>query len=173
MPSGLGLRASNRASTGRLCLRDTVTHNHGAYSAIIGESIAREAEGVSIIYYTWTRYWISGILVPGENVEWLEEPETSLPDGQSGNTEFDGQNLGWAVNELRILASTEFLDANPAAEKLFELAEIEINDVSAQNNRMQQGEGSIEDIDSDVDDWIVANQDAYDSWIAEARSVTE
>jgi glycine betaine/proline transport system substrate-binding protein len=81
--------------------------------------------------------------------------------------------LGWSVNELRILASTEFLDANPAAEKLFELAEIEINDVSAQNNRMQQGDDSIKDIDSDVDDWIVANQDGYDSWIAEARSITE
>lgn len=125
------------------------------------------------VYYTWTPYWVSGVLVPGENVEWLEVPETSLPDGQSGNTEFDGRNLGWAVNELRILASTEFLDANPAAEKLFELAEIEINDVSAQNNRMQQGEDSIKDIDRDVDDWIAANQDAYDSWIAEARSVTE
>ncbi|WP_324753899.1 glycine betaine/L-proline ABC transporter substrate-binding protein ProX [Roseovarius sp. Pro17] len=154
-------------------LRDTVTHNQGAYSAIIGETIAREQAGESVIYYTWTPYWVSGVLVPGENVEWLEVPETSLPDGQTGNTEFEGRNLGWAVNELRIVASTAFLDANPAAEKLFELAEIPINDVSAQNSRMQDGEDSIEDIDSDVDDWIAENQEAYDGWIAEARKAAE
>ncbi|SEN66622.1 glycine betaine/proline transport system substrate-binding protein [Roseovarius tolerans] len=154
-------------------LRDTVTHNQGSYNAIIAETIAREQGGEAVLYYTWTPYWVSGVLVPGENVEWLAVPETSLPDGQSGNTEFDGRNLGWPVNELRILASTEFLDANPAAEKLFELATLEINDVSAQNNRMQSGEDSIEDIDSDVDDWIAANQETFDGWIAAARDAAK
>jgi glycine betaine/proline transport system substrate-binding protein len=154
-------------------LRDTVTHNQGAYNAIIAETIAREQAGEPVIYYTWTPYWVSGVLVPGENVEWLEVPETSLPDGQTGVTEFEGRNLGWPVNELRILASTAFLSDNPAAEKLFELAEIDINDVSAQNSRMQEGEDSVADIDSDVDDWIAENQEAYDSWIAEARKAAE
>jgi len=52
-------------------LRDTVTHNQGSYNALMADSIARLASGNSILYFTWTPYWVSGELVPGEHVEWL------------------------------------------------------------------------------------------------------
>ena len=96
-------------------LRDTVTHNQGAYNAIIADTIARHESGQPVLYYTWTPYWVSGALVPGEDVEWLNVPYTSLPDGVEAKTEFDGKNLGFAVDSMYILASDSFLEANPAA----------------------------------------------------------
>lgn len=154
-------------------LRDTVTHNQGAYNAIIADTIAVHEAGKPIIYYTWTPYWVSGVLVPGRDVEWIEVPETSLPDGRTDDTMYQDKNLGFAVNELRILANKDFLAANPAAEKLFELAEIEINDVSAENYLMRQGEDSIEDIDRHVDEWIETNRATYEGWIEAARKAAD
>ena len=154
-------------------LRDTVTDNQGEYNAIIADTIAVHEAGKPIIYYTWTPYWVSGVLVPGKDVEWLEVPYTSLPDGRTDDTMYEGKNLGFAVNELRILANNDFLAANPAAEKLFELAEIDINDVSAENLLMRQGEDSIEAIDGHVDAWIETNRAAYDGWIEAARAAAD
>lgn len=150
-------------------LRDTVTHNQGEYNAIIADTIARHAVGKPVLYYTWTPYWVSGALVPGRDVEWISVPYTSLPDGATGNTEFDGKNLGFAVDSLRIVANNKFLDANPAARKLFEVARIDINDISAENKQIADGEDDSADIDRHVDAWIAAHQADYDSWLAEAR----
>ena len=69
-----------------------MTHNQGSYSAIIADTIARYRQGQPIFYYTWTPYWVSGVLVPGKDVVWLQVPfsalpgerqevDTSLPDG--------------------------------------------------------------------------------------------
>jgi len=150
-------------------LRDTVTHNQGEYNAIIADTIARVKNGQPVLYFTWTPYWVSGALVPGKDVEWLDVPYTSLPDGAKGNTEFGGKNLGFAVDNLRIIARNDFLKANPAAAKLFEVAKININDISAENKQIADGEKSSADIDRHVDAWIKANQATYDSWLAAAR----
>ena len=154
---------------GEYGLRDTVTHNQGAYSAIIADTIARHTQGESIVYYTWTPYWVSGVLIPGDNVEWLEVPYSSLPDGRTDNTEFQGKNLGFAVNALRVVANSDFLAKNPAAKVLFEKASININDVSVQNNKIRDGEDSEADISRHVDEWIAANRAEFDSWLEAAR----
>ncbi len=154
-------------------LRDTVTHNQGEYNAIIADTIARFKNGQPILYYTWTPYWVSGALVPGKDVEWLSVPYTSLPDGGTGQTEFEGKNLGFAVDSIRIVARNDFLQANPAAKKLFELAKIDINDISAENKLIADGENSSEAIDKHVADWIAAHQAEYDGWLAEARKAAE
>ena len=146
-------------------LRDTVNHNQGAYNAIIADTIAREEAGEPVVYYTWTPYWVSGVLVPGENVEWLEVSETSLPDGRTDDTTFEGKNLGFAVNSLRVVANNEFLEANPAAKAVFEEAKLDINAVSAQNKKMQDGEDDLEDIERHVSEWIESNQETYNSWV--------
>jgi ABC-type proline/glycine betaine transport system substrate-binding protein len=59
-------------------------------------------------------------------------------------TSAEGKNLGFAVDQQVILANQEFVDANPAAEKFFELVEVPIGDVSAQNQLMQDGEDTPE-----------------------------
>ena len=150
-------------------LRDTVNHNQGAYNAIIADTIARNAAGDNVLYYTWTPYWVSGALVPGQDVEFLSVPYSSLPDGATGDTVFDGKDLGFAVDNIRVVASDDFLSANPAAAKLFEVAKIDINDISAQNKLIADGQDSSEDIDRHVAEWITANRDTYDGWLSAAR----
>jgi glycine betaine/proline transport system substrate-binding protein len=150
-------------------LRDTVNHNQGEYNAVIADTIARGASGENILYYTWTPYWVSGVLIPGENVEFLSVPYSSLPDGAVAETTFNGKDLGFAVDSIRIIATDEFLGANPAAAKLFEMASININDISAQNKLITEGEDSSEDIDRHVNEWIEANRAEYDGWLSAAR----
>lgn len=154
-------------------LRDTVTHNQGEYNAIIADTIARQQNGQPVLYYTWTPYWVSGALVPGSDVEWLSVPYTSLPDNATGQTEFDGKNLGFAVDSIGVVARNDFLSANPAAAKLFEVAKIDINDVSAENKLIADGEDSSDAIDKHVADWIAAHQAEYDGWLTEARKAAE
>ena len=151
-------------------LRDTVNHNQGAYNVIIGDTVSRQAAGESVIYYTWTPYWVSGVLVPGGNVEWIEVPYSSLPDNREGNTTFQDKDLGFEVNSMRVVANNDFLAANPAAKAVFEAAQIDINAVSAQNNQIAGGEDSEEDIARHVEEWIAANREAFDSWIAAGKA---
>ncbi len=153
-------------------LRETVSHNQGAYNAIIADTIARADSGEHILYYTWTPYWVSGVLAPGENVEWLAVPYTSLPEDSEAETTFKGKNLGFAVDSIRVVATNDFLAANPAAAKLFEVAKLDINAISAQNKKIRDGEDGSADIDTHVEAWIEENRQAYDSWIAAALAVT-
>ena len=151
-------------------LRDTVSHNQGSYQAIIADTMARFETGAPVLYYTWTPYWVSGALVPGRDVEWLSVPFTALPDEASGATEFEGKNLGFAVDQIGVVARKEFLSANPAAAKLFELATLDINDISAQNKLIADGQASAADIETHASDWIKAHQAEYDGWLAAARA---
>jgi glycine betaine/proline transport system substrate-binding protein len=154
-------------------LRDTVTHNQGEYNALMADTIARMQNGQSVLYFTWTPYWVSGALVPGQDVEWLDVPYTSLPDGVQAETTFNGKNLGFAVDNMYILATDTFLADNPAAAKFLELIRIDINDISAQNKLMADGAASSDDIDMHVADWIAAHQADFDGWLAAAREAAK
>ncbi|WP_318530230.1 glycine betaine ABC transporter substrate-binding protein [Rhizobium sp. TRM95796] len=98
---------------------------------------------------------------------------TSLPDNAKANTEFDGKNLGFAVGNIGVVARNDFLAANPAAKKLFEVAKLDINDISAENKLITDGEKTSADIDRHVDDWIKAHQDLYNGWLADARAAAK
>jgi glycine betaine/proline transport system substrate-binding protein len=151
-------------------LRDTITHNQGSYAAIIADTIARYKQGESILYYTWTPYWVSGVLVPGKDVVWLQVPFSSLPGERSDvdTVLSDGSNYGFQANDQKIVANKTFAESHPDAAKLFSIMSVSNNDVSAQNLRMRDGEDSIKDIERHVDAWIRANQEKMDSWIEEA-----
>lgn len=153
-------------------LRGTVTHNQGSYSAIIADTIARYNAGEPVIYYTWTPYWVSGVLVPGKDVVWLEVPFSSLPGARADvDTALpDGKNYGFQANDQRIIANREFAEANPAAAKLFAIMELSANDISAQNLLMRDGEDSEADIARHADAWIAGHQDTWNAWIEEARA---
>jgi glycine betaine/proline transport system substrate-binding protein len=151
-------------------LRDTVTHNQGSYSAIIADTIARQGQGESVLYYTWTPYWVSGVLVPGRDVIWLQVPFSSLPGARKDvDTALpDGSNYGFQANNQRIVANRAFTDAHPDAARLFAIMQVSNNDINAQNLRMRDGEASAKDIERHADAWIRANQAKFDGWIAEA-----
>ena len=156
-------------------LRDTVTHNQGSYSAIIADTIARYRQGEPIFYYTWTPYWVSGVLVPGEDVVWLQVPFSALPGERADvdTTLPDGSNYGFQANDQRIVANRAWAEANPAAAKLFAIMKVSNNDISAQNLRMRDGENSEADIEKHAEAWIAANRDKVDAWLELARAAAE
>ena len=141
----------------------------GSYSALIADTIGRYQRGESILYYTWTPYWVSGVLVPGKDVVWLQVPFSSNPD--KANTRMDdGSDYGFAVNTTRIVVNRAWAGKNPAALKLFEVMRLPIADINAQNERMRTGENTQADIARHTAGWIKFHQQLFDGWIAEAMA---
>ncbi|MER9127915.1 glycine betaine/L-proline ABC transporter substrate-binding protein ProX [Mesorhizobium sp. M0959] len=152
-------------------LRKTVTHLQGGYNIIIPDAIERAKEGKPVLYYSWTPFWLSTVLQPGKDVVWLNVKETSLPDGQRGNTTVPGLgNLGFPVNDVMVIANTAFLKANPSATKFFELVQIPTEDINAENQFIFKGEKSNEQILHRTKGWIAAHTSEWDKWIAEAKA---
>jgi glycine betaine/proline transport system substrate-binding protein len=78
--------------------------------------------------------------------------------------------MGWPANDIRPVVNSAFLEENPAAAKLFEVIEIPLDDIFAQNARMFEGEDSEEDLARHADEWIAENREQFDQWLEEARS---
>jgi len=153
-------------------LRDSITHKQGTYAAIISDTITRYEEGESIFYYTWTPYWVSGVLVPGEDVVWLEVPHSANPNGT--DTELpNGKNYGFEINSERIVANKEWAEDNPAAAKLFEIMKLSVNDVSAENMLIRDGEDSTKDIMNHTQAWIESHRETFDGWIEQAKAAAQ
>jgi glycine betaine/proline transport system substrate-binding protein len=153
-------------------LRDHVAHKQGQYAAIIADTIARYNDGQSIFYYTWTPYWVSGQLVPGKDVIWLEVPFSSNPN-DTDTALPNGKNYGFDINSQRVVANKEFAKNNPAAAKLFEVAKLPINDVSAENMLIANGEDSRKQIRQHALNWIKTNQETFDGWLELARKAAK
>jgi glycine betaine/proline transport system substrate-binding protein len=153
-------------------LRPTVKHVQGSYAALIADTIGRYQRGESILYYTWTPYWVSGVLVPGKDVVWLQVPFSANPD-KADTRLADGSDYGFSVNTTRIVVNRAWADRNPAAVKLFEVMRLPIADINAQNERMRQGENTQADIARHTAGWIKYRQQLFDSWIAQARAAAQ
>ena len=152
-------------------LRDTVEHKQGGYFAIIPDAIERIKSGQPALYYTWTPLWVSAVLRPGQEVSWLNVQQTSLPEGETGNTTVEGLgNLGFTVNNQHVIANTAWLDANPSARKFLEGLEIPIEDINAENLLVNDGEKSNEQILQHAKDWIASHQDQWGEWIEAAKA---
>ncbi len=156
-------------------LSKTVEHNQGNYSAMIADTITRFKEGKPILYYTWTPYWVSDVLVPGRDVVWLQVPFSSMPGAQKDvDTRLpNGANYGFPVNTIHIVANKAWTEKNPAAAKLFSEIKLPIADINAQNSRMHLGQSSEADINAHVDGWIKAHQAVFDGWIKDALAAAK
>lgn len=154
-------------------LRDTVTYTQGNYSALIADTITRFKQDKPVLFYAWTPYWLSNVLRTGTDVVWLEVPFSSMPGVQVGtNTkQANGRDYGFPVNNEHIVANKVWVGKNPAAAKLFEIMELPIADISAQNQRMRQGENRPQDVERHTDAWIKAHQKTFDGWITQALAV--
>jgi len=166
-------------------LRDYVEPLKGQYSVSMADAIARYQAGESIFFYTWTPNWTVGILEPGVDVVWLSVPFSSLPEEQQqyeDQTTVSGLagaaggqdpiDLGFPANDIRPVANSEFLDANPAIRALFEAVSIPLEDIFAQNALMFEGEDREADIIGHAEAWIEENRSDYDSWIQQAMAAT-
>ncbi|RNF30005.1 glycine/betaine ABC transporter substrate-binding protein [Massilia aurea] len=153
-------------------LRPTVTHVQGSYSALIADTIGRYKRGESILYYTWTPYWVSSVLIPGKDVVWLQVPHSSNPE-KADTRMSDGSNYGFSVNTTRFVVNRAWAEKNPAAVKLFEVMRLPIADINAQNERVRNGQGSQADIAHHTASWIRYHQELFDSWIAQAKAAAK
>ena len=152
-------------------LRDTVEHDNGAYSAVIADVVARFRSGKPVLYYSWTPYWVSGKLVPGKDVTWLEVPFSSLPGARKGTdtTLANGKNYGFEVNSQRVIANRATVEANPGLGTLLASISIPANDVSAQNGLINAGQKSKKEIQSHATAWIKGHQSQVDGWMSKAK----
>lgn len=149
-------------------LTPTVTHKQGNYAALIADTLARYQSGKPVLYYTWTPYWLSSELVPGRDVVWLEVPadgkeaaKTRLPNGK---------NYGFTVNTMHIVANKAFIDANPAAAKLFSIVKLPLNDINIQNGLMNKGQNKPADVERHADAWLKGHEALVEGWLAQARA---
>jgi glycine betaine/proline transport system substrate-binding protein len=158
-------------------LQDTVTHVQGDYSELMDETITRYKQGEPVLFYTWTPNWTVSEFIIGEDVAWLSVPFSSLPDNPWAYTKSDNISgcletpcdMGFDPNDIRVVANSKFLEDNPAAAKLFELVEIPLADIAAQNTQMRAGENSEDDLRRHAEAWIEVNREQVDQWLDEAR----
>jgi glycine betaine/proline transport system substrate-binding protein len=161
-------------------LRATVEHDRGQYSTLIQETINRFQQGQSILYYTWTPYWVSEVLKPDQDVVWLEVPYTSLPASQGevseASTSVDGKNLGFVIDSIGVVANQAFLDEHPRAHCFFRVARIGDEAISGQNQLMRSSSGgsqnTVTKIRQHAEDWVNANREQFDDWLAAARQAS-
>jgi len=153
-------------------LRASVKHHQGNYAALMADTIARYRAGQPIFYYTWTPYWVSGVLRPGRDVVWLEVPFSASPEENAtlDTTAPNGKNYGFAPSHMQIVAHRVFAEKHPDAAKLFAIMHLPVDDISAQNSLMNQGQNTPADIARHTDAWIRAHQATFDGWIAQARA---
>ena len=163
-PPGWGCARIIDGHIERLGLEERVKQSRGSYNQLMAEAIDRYRNNEGIVYYAWTPYWVSAVLRLGQDVEWLEVP---------GNPVAEGGSLGFPINNIRILANRSFLEENPAARKLFEMARIRLSEVSAQNLRIRKGKDSDSDIDGHVSSWIISNRNLFTKWLQAARKAAQ
>ncbi len=158
-------------------LNGTVEHLQGDYSPLIAETIDRYRAGQPVLYYTWTPNWTVGELIPGSDVVWLETPFPSLPPDQSSALDKttisgipgcanDPCQTGWPPNDIRAVANSDFLEANPAVRRLLEQVVIPLDDISEQNVRMVTTGGDPADIRRHAEEWVAANLTAVNRWVS-------
>ena len=164
-------------------LSDHINHNTASYNAMFADVKSRYENGDSVFYYTWAPNFTlskAGGLIPGTDVIWVEVPSFAHPtvteeselmasglEGCVGDK--DPCFVGFAANDIQVVANSKFLEENPAAAKLFEVMNLSVGDVSAQNNRMNAGENSQDDIDKHAKEWAAINADVWNSWLDQAR----
>ena len=152
-------------------LRDTVEHVQGAYSPLISETIEHAERGNPVFFYAWTPHWALGTLVPGKDVVWIQDPEIPTTVPQIEGCGSDPCAMGFPANNIRAVGNSAFLQANPMVSRLLRIAEIPLEDISAQNATMIAGEDDEEDIRRHATEWIRANRSVVDTWLQTARAM--
>ena len=165
-------------------LADHINPVTAAYEAGMAAALGSFKSGDPIFFYTWAPNWTIFKLKPGKDVMWINVPEINPKDSQKTAVErmtqsgvegavTDPIKLGFVVSDIRIVANKSFLEKNLAAKKFFELFTVSLNDINAQNTKMNDGEKSKKDISKHADEWIKNNQDTWNKWLEEARAAAK
>jgi glycine betaine/proline transport system substrate-binding protein len=170
-PPGWGCETKISKDLDELNLRDHINPIKAGYSSSMADALGRFKQGDPILFYTWTPNWTVGLLAPGEDVVWIEMPnatEETTVAGVEGCVN-DPCALGWKANDIRPVANKDFLADNPAVETILSEARIPLDDIFAQNAKMNEGEDSPEDISRHASEWIDNNSDLVSGWLEQAR----
>lgn len=165
-------------------LTGNIEHVQGDYAPMMEDTVTRLRRGESVLFYTWTPNWTVSKLTPGEDVVWLEVPYSSLPTDQKAlesetvitgveGCVADPCTLGFPRNDIRAVANIEFLAQNPAVRSLLEQVSIPLEDIAAQNARLLAGEGDEADIRRHAQEWLAANSEIVNQWIATAQATAD
>lgn len=152
-------------------LNDTVQNEQGDFVLTHSAVISRFKNGNPVFYYTYGPLWLNKVLVPGKDVEFLEVPFSSLPDGRKPKTPTtlpDGRNIGFEMMRVRLVGNVAFLKANPSVETLMEVTNVPLAAVDAENLKIYEGEKSYEQIKGHAQDWVKENQSTFDGWVEKA-----
>ncbi len=171
-PPGWGCEEQISKHVEELGLGEHINLIKAGYSAAMADAIGRYQQGEPILFYTWTPNWTVGVLPPGEDVVWIQMPNATPETTVAGVTGCvaDPCELGWEANDIRPVANNDFLGANPAVKTLLEVAGVPLDDIFAQNAKMNAGESSEADISRHAAEWLEANADTVDGWIEEAMA---
>jgi len=150
-------------------LRDNIDHNQGAYSALIANTIARYKTGKPVLYYTWTPYWVSGKLIPGKDVVFLQVTHSANPNTTSTKLS-NGADYGFNANTQKIVANKSVLKNHKDIAKLFNIIKLSVNDISGENMLMANGQNKDKDIKQHAQKWLKINTKKVDAWIKEAKA---
>lgn len=180
-PPGWGCEETIKHHLDVYDLRDHINPIKANYSASFADAISRYNSGENIFFYTWTPNWTIAKLQPGKDVMWINVPEIIPTKGQKDfldamvaegvpGSVTDPIKMGFPANDICIVANKDFLADNPAAEKLFEVMELSVDDIAAQNLKMQDGEDKERDIQRHVKEWIENHKQTYNSWLEQAKA---
>ena len=165
-------------------LNEHINQIKAGYTASMADALARFRNGEAVFFYTWAPNWTIFKLKPGKDVMWINVPEIKArpvemeavdrmtQSGVSGAVS-DPIKLGFVVADIRIVANRQFLADNPAVRRFFEIFKLPLEDINAQNTKMQDGEKSQKDIARHADEWIAGHRSTWDGWLAEARRATD
>lgn len=153
----------------------SLTQVQDDYALLFEDVVDRIEAGRPSLYYTWAPNYTVAVLVPGTDVVWLGLGADTMP-GQDGVTDMDAGlctaapcQTGFAPADIRVVANNDFLDANPAAARLFELVVIPATDIYAQNLAMHEGADTQPEIVAAARGWIDEHRATVDEWLEEAR----
>ena len=138
-----------------LNLRETTEQVVGDYNPMARNAIEGLQSGKPLLMYTWTPNWTLGKVTPGSEVRWLHVPVSGRE--QIDNLEGASRTpitLGFDLNDIRVVANSDFLRQYPDLRVLFEQVRISLEDIQAQNAAMAGGEGSLREIQEHAQVWI-------------------
>jgi len=178
-PPGWGCEKVITHHLGAYDLEAHVNPIKASYSASMADAVARYNAGDPVFFYTWTPNWTVNRFKPGKDVMWINVPKIMPSPAQEpfkdamvhrnvNGAVTDPIKMGFAGNDIVVVANNGFLKKNPAAAKMFEIMSIPFADISAQNAKMYEGENTEKDIARHVDEWIAANKGTWEGWLEEA-----
>ena len=169
--------------------------NQAGYDAMFAEFLGKAQNGEPAIMYTWTPTSYLAQAIPGETTMWISIENDSVLDdsnplGKEGGESYcqrcgdsigyqglgpdtclqgpDGCQVGWEAADIEITANTAWLEDNPAAAELFDVFKPPLIDLAIAGVELNATDGAQADVERIAADWIAANRDLADTWIAAA-----